>query len=101
RTPILEHVTMAFVRRPRIHWASQFVVDLSRPHGKLSVQQLRSRLEEIIASDEAGTFLYYPDPDARSPQRIYVVPARAVNQQIAGTDQRGRFPMSVIQIAAV
>ena len=100
KTPVLDSISLTFVRRPKIHWATQFVVDLTKPHRGLSVSQLRQRLEEILASPTAGTLYYYPDPDADEPERIYVLPSRAVNQQIAGTDQRGRFPMSVIQIAA-
>lgn len=99
-TPILESLILTYLRRPAPVWGTQFVIDLTKPHRNQSVSELRRKLAEIHASVEAGEFYFYPE-DSNQVAMQLVVPSRAVSMQIAGTDQRGRYPMSVIQVGTL
>jgi hypothetical protein len=98
KTPVLDSVTLEFIRRPKPLWSLQVTIDLTRPYKNRTPAQLRERLEEIVASEIAGYLYYRPEHDPQQTVRKLVLPGRAVSIELTGVDYRGRFPMSVIEL---
>ena len=97
RTPILKQANVTFLRRPESVWGHELQIDCNSDYDGLTREELIEELERIVAKKQA-VFFSCTDVDTDETTTGRVVVSRAVGAKQTGSDPRGRFTVSLIDI---
>ena len=97
RTPIIDNITLTFLRIPPPVWAYQLTIDLSKPYKGRSVREMQRDLLRLLERRKAFFFAFH-DGEHDEPAVRRVIFSRNAGVRLTGLDRRGQVHLSLIEL---